>query len=47
MSFTNVREDPTLFLWLLFVYVLINVPTDLYLANHLTEIGIKKAKEIK
>ena len=34
MSFTNIREDPALFLWLFLVYVLINVPSDLYLMNH-------------
>ena len=40
MSFTNVREDPALFLWLFLVYVLINVPSDLFLMNHAS-----KAKE--
>ena len=44
MSFTNIREDPTLFLWLFFVYALINIPTDLYLANHISELGKKKAE---
>jgi len=47
MSFTNIREDPVLFLWLFFVYVLINIPTDLFLANHLSELGTKKVKEAK
>ena len=47
MSFTNIREDPTLFLWLFVIYALINIPTDLYLANHLTEIGTNKAEEEK
>jgi len=36
MSFTNVRDDPALFAWLLLVYVLINVPSDLLLMNHAT-----------
>jgi len=44
MSFTNIREDPALFLWLFLIYALINVPTDLYLANHLTELGLKEEK---
>ena len=34
MSFTNIREDPALFFWLFLVYVLINVPSDLFLMNH-------------
>jgi hypothetical protein len=38
MSFTNVREDPALFLWLFLIYVLINVPSDLFLMNHATRI---------
>ena len=42
MSFTNVREDPVLFAWLLLIYVLINVPSDLFLMNHAT-----KEKEVK
>jgi len=43
MSFTNIRDDPVLFLWLFFIYALINIPTDLFLANHLSESG-KEAK---
>lgn len=42
MSFTNVREDPAMFAWLLLIYVLINVPSDLFLMNHAT-----KEKEVK
>jgi hypothetical protein len=45
MSVTNVRQDPTAFLWLFMIYVLINVPTDLLIANHLTEQGAKKVKK--
>lgn len=37
MSFTNVKDDPALFAWLLFIYVLINVPSDLFLMNHATK----------
>jgi len=37
MSFTNVRDDPTTFAWLLLIYVLINVPSDLLLMNHATK----------
>ena len=47
MSFTNIREDPTLFLWLFLIYALINIPTDLYLANHISETGKKQAEEEK
>ena len=36
MSFTNVREDPAMFAWLLLIYALINVPSDLFLMNHAT-----------
>ena len=42
MSFTNVREDPAMFVWLCLIYVLINVPSDLFLMNHAT-----KEKEVK
>jgi len=41
MSFTNIRDDPTLFAWLLFIYILINVPSDLFLMNHATETAKK------
>jgi len=34
MSFTNIRDDPELFLWLFLIYALINIPSDLYLMNH-------------
>jgi len=34
MSFTNIRDDPATFAWLFFIYILINVPSDLYLMNH-------------
>ncbi|GAH25344.1 unnamed protein product [marine sediment metagenome] len=37
MSFTNVRDDPGLFLWLFLIYVLINVPSDLFIMNHATK----------
>ena len=37
MSFTNIREDPALFAWLLLIYTLINVPSDLFLMNHATK----------
>ena len=37
MSFTNIRDDPTLFAWLFLIYVLINVPSDLFLMNHATK----------
>ncbi len=36
MSFTNIREDPDLFLWVFLIYALINVPSDLFLMNHAT-----------
>jgi len=36
MSFTNVREDPVLFMWLFLIFALINVPSDLFLMNHAT-----------
>lgn len=36
MSFTNIREDPVLFLWMFLIYALINVPSDLFLMNHAT-----------
>ena len=42
MSFTNVREDPAMFAWLCLIYVLINVPSDLFLMNHAT-----KSQEVK
>ena len=45
LSFTNVRDDPVLFGWLFLVYVLINVPSDLFLANHLVDLEIKKVRE--
>lgn len=34
MAFTEVFGEPRKFLWLLFVYALINVPSDLFLMNH-------------
>ena len=37
MSFTNIRVDPELFLWLFLIYALINVPSDLFLMNHATK----------
>ena len=37
MSFTNIRDDPALFLWLFLIYALINVPSDLFLMNHATK----------
>jgi len=42
MSFTNIMDDPALFAWLLFVYILINVPSDLFLMNHATKEATKK-----
>lgn len=39
MSFTNARENPSLFLWLLLIYALINIPSDLFLMNHATKKG--------
>ena len=43
MSFTNIKEDPKMFAWLLVIYVLINVPSDLLLMNHATEKALKEA----
>lgn len=45
MSFTNVREDPATFFWLFLIYILINVPTDLYLVNHATDRALKESKK--
>ena len=36
MSFTNIREDPALFMWMFLIYALINVPSDMLLMNHAT-----------
>lgn len=45
LSFTNVRDDPALFMWLFVIYILINVPSDLYLMNHATDKALKEAKK--
>jgi len=45
LSLTNVRDDPALFGWLFLIYALVNIPTDLYLANHLSELNTKKEKK--
>lgn len=37
MRFTDVGDDPAKFTWLLLIYVLINVPSDLLLMNHATK----------
>jgi len=42
MSLTEVRNDPVKFAWLLVIYALINVPSDLLLMNHAT-----KQKEVE
>jgi len=42
LLFTNIREDPVLFIWLFTIYALINVPSDLVLLNHAS-----KKKEAK
>lgn len=34
MSFTDVMENPAKFAWLFLIYILINVPSDLFLMNH-------------
>ena len=44
VSFTSVREDPTAFLWLFMIYALINIPTDLFLANHISNKGREQAE---
>lgn len=44
LSFTEVRNDPAKFLWMLFIYACINIPSDLYLANHISTQGKEKAK---
>lgn len=46
LSFTNIREDPALFFWLLLLYALINVPSDLYLMNHATDRAIEEHKSM-
>ena len=43
LSFTNVREDPATFMWLFVIYMLINVPSDLYLMNHASDKAVKEA----
>lgn len=45
LSFTNIREDPATFMFLFVIYVLINVPSDLYLMNHATDKAIEEAKK--
>lgn len=45
LSFTNVYGDPPKFLWLFVIYVLINVPSDLYLMNHATDRAIEESKK--
>ena len=42
MAFTDVMGDPAKFLWLLLIYALINVPSDLLLMNHAS-----KKKEVE
>jgi len=37
MSFTNIMDDPAKFTWLVLIYALINVPSDLFLMNHATK----------
>ena len=34
---SGVKADPYQFCWSLFVFMLINIPADLYLLNHWTE----------
>ena len=45
LSFTNIREDPSTFMFLFVIYVLINVPSDLYLMNHASDRAAEKALE--
>jgi len=45
LSFTNIKDDPVLFMWLFVIYVLINVPSDLYLMNHATERALEEVKK--
>ena len=45
LSFTNIREDPALFFWLLLIYACINIPSDLYLMNHATDKALAEAKK--
>lgn len=45
LSFTNVRDDPATFMWLFVIYILINVPSDLYLMNHATNKATEEAKK--
>jgi len=44
-QFQAVREDPADFMWAFLVFALINVPSDLFLANHLVDREVQKAKE--
>jgi len=43
LSFTNVIDNPPLFLWLLIIYACINIPSDLYLMNHASDKAAEKA----
>jgi len=42
-QFEAVREDPALFIWGFLIFALINIPSDLFLANHLTDQAVTKA----
>jgi len=44
-QFPAVRADPAAFMWAFLIFALINVPSDLFLANHLVDKEVKKAKE--
>jgi len=45
MVFTDVLNDPPKFLWMLLIYALINVPTDLLLMNHATEKALEESSK--
>lgn len=42
MAFTDVMGNPAKFMWLLAIYALINVPSDLFLMNHASTEAAKK-----
>ena len=41
-QFEAVRSDPYTFAWAFLIYIMINVPSDLYLCNHLVDSAYKK-----
>jgi len=43
LVFTDVINNPQKFAWMLIVYVMINVPTDLLLVNHASDRAVKEA----